>query len=178
MGGWADRCRGWLEWAEVGVSRAVRVFSKKLLRRRGVLFAGFGARWGRLGATALRGDASTGRPSPPDLFASGAGSNPFPQGEGARGGPFCGGAARGVGRGWQEGEGAQRERGQAWHEWGQGERGEAGGHRRRAEQDGEQAQDGWDQAQEAFERQARAGAGSKPRRTRMVARRRCRRVAM
>ena len=58
-----------------------------------------------------------------------------------------------VGRGWQEGEGAQRERGQAWHEWGQGEREAAGGHRRRAEQDGEQTQDGRDQAQEAFERE-------------------------
>ena len=64
-----------------------------------------------------------------------------------------------VGRGWQEGEGAQRERGQAWHEREQGERGKAGGHRRRAEQDGEQAQDGRDQAQEAFERQEQERGG-------------------
>ena len=64
-----------------------------------------------------------------------------------------------VGRGWQDGDGAQRERGQAWHEWGQGERGAGGGHRRRAEQDGEKAQDGWDQAQEAIERQEQERGG-------------------
>ena len=70
-----------------------------------------------------------------------------------------GGEARGVGRGWQEGEGAQRERAQAWHECGQGEREEAGGHRRRAEQDGEQAQNGRDQPQDTLERQQQEGLG-------------------
>ena len=68
-------------------------------------------------------------------------------------------AAGMVGRGWQEGEGAQRERGQAWHEREQSERGEAGGHRRRAEQDREQAQNGRDQAQEGFERQEQERGG-------------------
>ena len=53
-----------------------------------------------------------------------------------------GGAAPGesgvVGRGWQEGERTEGKYRKAWHEWAQGERGAAGGHRRRAEQDGEQ----------------------------------------
>ena len=49
--------------------------------------------------------------------------------------------------------------GQTWHEWGQSERGEAGGHRRRAEEDGEKAQNGRDQAQETFERQEQEGLG-------------------
>ena len=123
-----------------------------------MLFAGFGARWGQLGATALRGGASTGRPSTP---GSRPGQAPTlsQRSKGQEAGRFAAMAAAVVGRGWQEGEGAQRERGQAWHKWGQGERGEAGGHRRRAEQDGEQAQDGRDQAQETFERQEQERGG-------------------
>ena len=64
-----------------------------------------------------------------------------------------------VGRGWQEGEGVERECRQAWHEWGQGERGEACGHPQRTQKDGEQAQDGRDQAQEGFERQEQERGG-------------------
>ena len=74
-----------------------------------------------------------------------------------------GGAALGgsgvVGRGWQEGEGTEGKCRKAWHEWGQGERGEAGGHRRRAKKDGEQAQRGRDQAQEACEQQEQKRGG-------------------
>ena len=140
-----------------GLARSKSFFQKTLEAARGTFCRGLGR--GGDGSVRRRRGVTPRPEDPHPRIASRAGSNPLPQHEGERGGPFCGGEARGAGRGWQEGEGAQRERGQAWHEWGQGEREEAGGHRRRADQDGEQAQDGRDQAQEAFERQEQEGLG-------------------
>ena len=140
-----------------GLARSKSFFQKTLEAARGAFWRGLG---GVRGGSVRRRCGVTPRPEDPHpRIASRAASNPLPQHEGERGGPFCGGEARGAGRGWQKGEGAQRERGQTWHEWEQSERGEAGGHRRRAEQDGEQAQNGRDQAQEAFERQEQEGLG-------------------
>ena len=140
-----------------GLARSKSFFQKTLEAARGAFWRGLGR--GGDGSVRRR-CGGTPRPKDPEPWiASGAGSNPFPQGERKGDGPFCGGAAGVVGRGWQEGEGAQRERGQAWHEREQGEWREAGGHRRRAEQDGEQAQDGRDQAQETFERQEQERGG-------------------
>ena len=82
----------------------------------------------------------------------------LPEGEGASGGPVYGRAVGWAGvvwRGCQEREGAGREPSKALHEsgQGQGERGEAWGQRRWAQQGGEQGQGGPDQAPEGFERQ-------------------------
>ena len=140
-----------------GLARSKSFFQKTLEAARGAFLRALGR--GGDGSVRRRCGVTSRPEDPHPRIASGAGANPFPEVEGAGGGPFCGGAAGVVGRGWQEGEGAQRERGQAWHEWGQGERGEAGGHRRRAEQDREQAQNGRDQAQEAFERQEQERGG-------------------
>ena len=140
-----------------GLARSKSFFQKTLEAARGAFLRGLGR--GGDGSVRRRRGVTPRPEEPHPRIASGAGSNPPPQGEGERGGPSFGGAAGMVGRGWQVGEGVQRERGQAWHKWGQGERGEAGGHRRRAEQDREQAQNGRDQAQEAFERQEQERGG-------------------
>ena len=141
-----------------GLARSKSFFQKTLEAARGAFLPGFGARWGRLGATALRGDASTGRPSPPDRIRGRL--QPFPT---ARGGRRRAVLRRG-GAGWLDGVG-RKARGRSANvgrrgtNGEQGERGAAGGHRRRAEQDGEQAQNGRDQAQEASERQEQERGG-------------------
>ena len=140
-----------------GLARSKSFFQKTLEAARGAFLRGLGR--GGDGSVRRRCGVTPRPEDPHSRIGCGAGSNPFPKGERKGGGPSFGGAAGMVGWGWQEGEGAQRERGQTWHDWEQGERGAAGGHRRRAEQDGEQAQDGWDQAQETSERQEQERGG-------------------
>ena len=123
-------------WVRIlGPSRAIRVFSKKLLRRRGVHL---GVVWGASGHD--------------EWMRVGPGV----AGHEARGRRAMAGTAAQAGvvrQAHHEREAVQRERRQAWHERGQGRRewGEARGGLRRVQQDGAQAQQGRDQMQEASE---------------------------
>ena len=131
LGGRATR-RRWRRRENGGLARNKSFFQKTLEAARGAFWWGLGR--GGDGSMRRRCGVAPRPEDPRPRIASGAGSNPFPQGEGA-----------------------QRERGQAWHEREQSERGEACGHRGRAQQDGEQAQRGRDQTQEACEEPGNRG---------------------
>ena len=135
-----------------GLARTKSFFQKTLEAARGAFCRGLGR--GGDGSVRRRCGVTPRPEDPHPRMASRAGSNPLPQHEGERGGPFL----RRGGGGWLDGVG-RKARGHSANVGRRGPSGSRASGERRAEQDGEQAQDGWDQAQETSERQEQERGG-------------------